>query len=142
MSQQLDLKAIFGDPENIASIDNPAYQFHEHLDEIYISGLPEDFPCHDLQITFEKIARDKIKPLPAGLWFADLEEDHTTIIQMIFEDVIKRDVLIDTLTEALDEVLVDMGLPLSEHSYYMVPMTRQNYDEAYEYAVSLTKPSP
>ena len=141
MSKELDLKAIFGDPQNISSADNPVYQFHDHMDEIYISGLPEDFPCPVLQKAFEEIARKKIKPLPAGLWFADLEDDRTTIIQMIFEDVVKCDTLIDVMTEAVDRVLTEIGAPLSEQSYYMVPLIKQSYDEALEYALSLMKPS-
>jgi hypothetical protein len=142
MSKELDLKAIFGDPDNISAADNPVYQFHNHMDEIYISGLPEDFPCQELQTAFEDIARERINPLPAGIWFAQLEEDRTTIIQMIFADMIEHGALIDVMTEAVDHVLHRMGAPLEEQSYYMVPMVKQHYDEALEYANSLGKPSP
>ena len=140
MSEPIDLKAIFGDPEKPMS-ESPNYLFHDHMDEVYVTDLPEDFPCDKLQTAIERIGHLKMPDLPEGVWFAGLDENRKTTMQMIFSDVVERDVAIEALTEAVDMVLAQNGYDIADYPYGMIPMTKQNYDEALIYANSLMKPS-
>lgn len=131
---------MFGDPE-ISLAESPVYAFHDHMDEAYITDLPEKFPCEELQMAFERIAHQKIPDLPEGIWFAGLDDNRKTTMQMIFADVVRRDVAIDAIMQAVDTVLAQNDYNLGDLAYGVTPMTRQNYDEALIYMQSLTGPS-
>jgi hypothetical protein len=103
------------------------------MDEILITGLPENFPSEHLAKLISHECLERGVTLPGVLWQSASTQDDRCAILYIFEKEMPRNIITDALIECIEELLEDMTIALDDVCYHIKTDTAHNYDSALAY---------
>lgn len=127
-----DLKKIFAldEPVKLVSQDLPE---SELLDEVLITGLPENFPAEQLATVICQDCSERGMALPALIWQSGPTAEDGLAVLFVLQKPVVREVMMDSLMESIEEIMDAMHVDIMDQAYSLEPAVNHGFDGAVEY---------